>query len=136
MPQAPSVNLVPVTTMVATPVSSAPKPFSSALPCQPSQRSRYQCLTMPTWQMVKPTKTPIANSGTRLFTSPPEPTSSAAETIDRKSTPCRCTWWSARSANTCGRWLSRASSRSSIGRPPKEVFAASPSRITVANWTT
>ncbi len=87
MPQAPSVNLVPVTTSAATPVSSAPKPFSAAFHRQPDGRPRSQCRTMPTWQTVKPTNTPIENSGTRLLTSPPEPTSSAADTAARNSTP-------------------------------------------------
>lgn len=40
MSQAPSVNLVAVTTTAATPVSSAPNPLSAAFPCQPDVRCR------------------------------------------------------------------------------------------------
>ncbi|MFI5591522.1 hypothetical protein ACIA5G_41180 [Amycolatopsis sp. NPDC051758] len=70
--QPPSPNFVAVTTTAAIPVSSAPKPLSAALPCRPRGRSRRQCRTMPNCERVKPTKTPIANSGTRVFMSPSE----------------------------------------------------------------
>ena len=58
MIQAPSSNLVMVTTTSTTPVSMAPTPLSSACHCHPSSRSRRHFKTMPACESVKETNTP------------------------------------------------------------------------------
>jgi hypothetical protein len=68
--------------------------------------------------MVNPTKTPMANSGTRAFISPLAAISSTADSSPRDSTPYRYTSRVDFTANWCGRQLSSASSRIRVGRLP------------------
>ena len=50
----------------------------SARPAQPGGRCSCQCRTMPAWDRVKPTNTPMANSGISAWVSPLDTTSSTA----------------------------------------------------------
>nr|WP_303714193.1 hypothetical protein [Kutzneria buriramensis]WKX13900.1 hypothetical protein Q4V64_42800 [Kutzneria buriramensis] len=81
---------------------------------------------MPTWAMVKPTKTPMANSGTRVFVLPPEKTSSPAIT---PSTPPRATSarWArlTRGTRNDGTALARASTPVSALHPEAKAFSSS-----------
>ena len=85
--QAPSVNLLTSSMTVVAAVSRAPTPLTTARAIQPSDRSALQCLTMPTWDSVKPTNTPMANSGTSACVSPSAATSRAAASRARVITP-------------------------------------------------
>ncbi|WP_409496847.1 SDR family NAD(P)-dependent oxidoreductase [Amycolatopsis sp. cmx-11-12] len=57
-----------------------------AAPAGPG-RGRRQCRTIPAWESVNPTNTPIANSGTRVFMSPSVMTSRIAAVTARNPTP-------------------------------------------------
>ena len=100
---APSVNLLTSSINVVARVRTAPTALIAARVDQPGDRSALQCLTMPTWDRVKPTNTPMANSGTSACVSPLDATSRAAASRARVTTPYRCTCRSARSPNMCGR---------------------------------
>ena len=67
---APSVNLLTSSMIVVSAVRKAPKPLMTARVIQPRDRSVLQCLTMPNWDSVNPTNTPMANSGTSACVSP------------------------------------------------------------------
>ena len=131
---APSVNLLTSSIASAASVNTAPTPLMTARVRQPSVRFSRQCRTMPVCERVKPTNTPIANSGTSACVSPFETTSSTAAKTASTTTPYRCTCRAARRKNRCGRKLSVASSEASTGSPPNEVFAASASSTMVISW--
>ena len=59
MSHAPSAAFVTATITRTTPVTSAPNPFTNALVRQPGPPTRRQCTTMPAWDSVNETKTPI-----------------------------------------------------------------------------
>ena len=84
---APSVNLVPSSIIVVTVVRTAPKPLMAARVIQPRDRSILQCLTMPNWDSVNPTNTPMANSGISACVSPLDATSRAAARTASTTTP-------------------------------------------------
>ena len=60
--QAPWMNLVRAMSAMTMPAAAMPMPLVTALETQrgSSRRSRYQCITMPAWEMVKPVNTPRA----------------------------------------------------------------------------
>ena len=101
---------------------------------QPSECCSCQCLTMPVWDSVNPTNTPIANTGISAWVFPLATTSKIAAKTASTLIPYRCTCRSAFSRNRCGRLLSLASSDARTGRPPNEVFAASASSTVVISW--
>ena len=54
---------------------------------QPGPRCSRQCRTMPAWDRVKPTNTPIANSGISAWVSPRATTSRTAAKTASTTTP-------------------------------------------------
>ena len=68
--QPPSVNFVTTWMIVTIAVATAPTPFSVARQRQPGPRLCAQCTTIPAWDRVKQTKTPMAYSGMRAFVLP------------------------------------------------------------------
>ena len=58
--QAPCVNLVVAMISATMPVVTAPAPFSTARNGQRGPRSRNQKRTIPSWESVNDTNTPIA----------------------------------------------------------------------------
>ena len=133
--QAPSVNLLTSSMASAAVVSTAPSPLMNARRAQPSPCCSCQCLTMPVWDRVNPTNTPMANTGIRAWVLPLDTTSSTAAAAASTPTPYRKTCRSPFSANTCGRKLSLPSRLARTGRPPKEVLAARASRTVVMSCT-
>ena len=85
--QAPAVNLLTSSMMMVTKVRTAPSPLMAARRIQPGWRCACQCRTMPAWDRVKPTNTPMANSGMSAWVSPSEATSSAAAATASTPTP-------------------------------------------------
>ena len=81
------MNLLISSIASATAVSTAPRPLMAARPAQPSPRCSRQCLTMPAWDRVNPTNTPMANSGTSAWVSPRETTSRMAAATASTPTP-------------------------------------------------
>ena len=75
MIQAPSANLVTATTTRTRVVATAPTRLNSALVSHPSPPSRRHFRTMPAWESVNETNTPIMYSGMRAWVSPLKATS-------------------------------------------------------------
>ena len=101
--QAPSVNLLTSSMASAAVVSTAPSPLMNARPAQPRPCCSCQCRTMPVWDRVNPTNTPIANTGISAWVLPRATTSSTAANTASTLIPYRYTCRSACSANMCGR---------------------------------
>src|SRR2546423_134393 len=106
--QAPSANLATAKISVTMPVDTAPKPLISALRRQPAVRSFSQCRTMPACDSVIDVKTPIAYSGIRASTNPPNATRTTIATTARTTMPALNASRSPRNENRLGMNPSRA----------------------------
>ena len=87
--QAPSVNLVASSMASATVVSTAPSPLMNARWAQPGPCCSCQCFTIPPWDRVNPTNTPMAYTGIKAWVLPLDTTSRTAAAAASTPTPYR-----------------------------------------------
>src|ERR1039458_9797489 len=99
---APSTNFDTRKMMVASAVTTAPRPLMVARLAHRGGRVRNQWTTNPVWERVKPVNTPMAKRGISSLVFPPTAIRSPAERPANTQMPFTNTWRSPRNAKEMG----------------------------------
>ena len=141
--QAPWVNLVTSTTTSTSAVSAAPPPLMArarwirrrAARSRSCARLSFQCFTMPAWDSVNDTNTPMMYSWMSRSVDALNDQISAIVSNERMMMPLLYTSRSPRRENWRGRKPSWPRMEARIGKPLNAVLAASTRIAAVNAWT-